>query len=221
MEEKNMKFCGKCGAQLEDNATVCPNCNEPVGGNDAPKQEPKKNASTTGSVNNTVNTSNVTSGKSLNKTALIAIIAGCAVAVIILIAIIVNALTGYKKPIKKYFKTQLAAYKSTSSYTIPWEYKKGKYSYKLEFGDKEKLDKGELKDLEEAFDDAYDPDKKVKFSKGYVVEVNVEKEYKEGDDKDAHYFFIVVKTSGKWCIYDASYVDKKADIDDFMDNLFD
>lgn len=71
--------------------------------------------------------------------------------------------------------------------------KKLKISYKL--GDKEKLDKDELKEMKKTFKDTFD--KKVKISKGYEIEAEVT--YKGKDDKETKDVNLsVIKLDGEW-----------------------
>ena len=206
-----MKVCEKCGAQLEDNAQFCVSCGTKVG-EAAPKQaEPaapkaspfaaKKNDAGKGSP---------------NKAALIGIIAAAAVVVVLLIVLIVNVAGGYKKPIKKYFAALNAAQKDAKTYVLPAEYAQEatKITYSIE--DKEKISKSKLEDLADIFDDNYD--KEYKFSKGYVVEVDVEYEYsKDSDKKDGKgtMYFIVVRKGMKWYVYDTTSNTSK-DIDEYI-----
>ncbi len=70
-----------------------------------------------------------------------------------------------------------------------------KISYKIT--DKDKLDKGDLKDYRDSLKDSFD--KKLKVTKGYEVDLKVT--YKDKDDKDTGKMKLdVLKVNGKWMV---------------------
>ena len=79
---------------------------------------------------------------------------------------------------------------------------KPRVSYKVE--DKDKLDKDELEDIEEAIEsqlemmDADDDD--VKVTKGYEYELEITTKY-DGDKDTEDETVTVVKVDGKWCMF--------------------
>lgn len=190
-----MKTCEKCGAQLDDNATFCTGCG-------AKTAQAGASSKTTGG---------------LNKTALIGIFAAAAVLVVLLIVLLVNLLGGYKKPIKAYFKAANASTAQDKSYLLPAQFEKRNYKYSFEIKDKEKIDKDDLEDLADIFDDKYDEE--YKFSKGYVVEVKAVYENKEEDEKSKNdMYFIVVKKGLKWYYYSSGSMGDE-DLEDIIDKV--
>lgn len=69
----------------------------------------------------------------------------------------------------------------------------------VKYKDKEKIDKDDLEELEEMYEDSYDS--KIKISKGY--EVKIKATVKGDDDKETDTTSInVYKINGDWCIMD-------------------
>jgi hypothetical protein len=199
-----MKFCGNCGSQMDDNASVCPKCgtSQGVAGQSAAAPSAAKSA------NNLVN--NV---KGMPKAAQIGICAGVAVVVVLLIALIIDAVAGYKKPIKKYYKLNMADAKAQSKLFLPADSDGMNKKYKLTFKATEKIAKGNLKDLQEAYNDENNVD--YKFSSGKLVKVHV-KYY--GGDKTNEYdvCFIMVKKGLKWYIYDTVSMSENTKFKDIL-----
>lgn len=107
------KFCEFCGAQMEDNASVCPGCNAtPSGANATVNTTGVNNASVTGNVeNNNANIGTVDSAVSSTATAsapnknkiVPMIIAGFAA--LVFLSIVVSVLGGgFKKPLDNFAK---------------------------------------------------------------------------------------------------------------------
>ena len=185
-----MKVCENCGAQLEDNAQFCVSCGTKVDSSasqEAKKAEAPKKASPF-------------AAKQPGNKAIIGIIAVGVVALFLIIMLIVNLITGYKKPIKSYFKAANKSTKYETAGMLPAVVKKGKCKITYKIDEVAKVNKGKLDDLAEIFEDEYDAE--YKFSAAKVVEVDVKIDYKEGKDIENTVFFIVVKKGAKWYIYD-------------------
>lgn len=202
-----MKKCEKCGVELDDNAMFCTSCGEKFGeaAKEAAKESPfAPNAGAKGGV---------------NKFAIIGIAAGALLLVIVLVALIVSLLTGYKKPIKAYYAAVNEQEKAAKSVLLPAEYKLNLHEYSFTIEDKEKIGKGDLGDLVEIFEDEYD--ETYKFSSGYVVEVDYEAVCKEKPSKnyDGTLYFIVVKKGMKWYVFDTMSGDY--DLDEVIDKYLD
>lgn len=205
------KFCENCGAEINDDVTVCPNCNTPVGG-----------ASTVAEpIKETVKTETAsTSASSKADTKKLAIIGGSIAAVVVVIlAIIIGIVSGrYKSPIKKYYKglnkcdadTYAAAFpdfmevdKSVTDSSLKDQKKDDekdygdnvKYSYKIL--KKTKVDKDDLKNVQEYISKKYD--KKVKVSKGFKVKIKNSVKGKEDYDYATSDRY-VYKIDGKWYV---------------------
>lgn len=169
--------------------------------------------------NGDVEVGNDVAGKSNKKT--IAIIVGAVVAVIALIIIIVAIFGGgYKSPIKNYYagiqkvnsKTYLKSFPEFMKDDLEDEYddeyledakedKEKTYGDKLKmsvkFISKIKINKDDLKDVQDALKKKYD-DEKIKVQAGY--EVVYELKTKGSDEKSKHFHIEeVYKINGKWC----------------------
>ena len=83
--------------------------------------------------------------------------------------------------------------------------------------DKEKIDKGYLKDYEEYLQEKWDT-KSLEVTEGYEVEVKVT--VKGDDDKDSDSSdFVVLKVDGDWCMCDISPDDVQDALDDLLDAM--
>lgn len=201
------KFCENCGAEINDDVTVCPNCNTPVNGAGAQAQTV---------VEETVKTETTSAKKTDVKK--MGIIGGAiAAVVVVIVALIVSLVSGrYKSPIKKYFKglnkcdadTYAAAYPDFLEYSksIKDSYltdqKKDdektygdnvKYSYKIL--KKTKIEKKDLEKVKDAIKDKYK--ESVKVSKGFKVKVKRTVKGKKDFDYGTSELF-VYKIDGKW-----------------------
>lgn len=201
------KFCENCGAEMNDNDTVCQYCTPTA------EETPINNVESTVENSNTTNTANTKSGNGKN----IAIVGGI-VAAIIVIAIIIFSIfgNGYKKPIDNYFKgmekgnaeTYLKAfpefmdmdknidedYMEEMLDNLEDEYgEKIKVSYKIT--KKEKIKKDDLENVAKYIDEKYDED--VKVSAGYEVKVKATIKGKDDEDTDSQKMY-VYKIDGKW-----------------------
>ncbi len=222
------KFCEFCGAQMEDNASVCPGCNATASGANATVNTTEvNNASVTGNVeNNNANIGTVESAVSSTATAstpnknkiVPMIIAGFAA--LVFLSIVVSVLgSGFKKPLDNFakgFNKEDAKYimkaypevylddyideddieDSLEEVLEELEDKYGK-NIKLKFKvtDKEKVDKDDLEDMEEYYEDVVDDT--VKISRGYELEVDVTIKGKKRD-KTKEMDIVVLKIDGKW-----------------------
>lgn len=203
------KFCENCGAEMDDNETVCKHC--------GPQAEAEQTAPVEEPISNDTTVDNNTSTAKTNNTKNIAIIAGIAAVVVILIAIICSIFGGgWKKPIDNYFKgmekanakTYLKAYPEFMDMdetvdddfmedmmdSFEDEYgEKIKISYKIT--KKEKIKKDDLENVQKYIDKKYDED--VKVSAGYEVKVKATIKGKEDEDTDTQKMY-VYKIDGKW-----------------------
>ena len=207
MEDFEMKFCGNCGSQMDDNASVCPKCGTSQGAAGQSAAAP----SAAKSANNLVN--NV---KSMPKAAQIGICAGVAVVVVLLIALIIDAVVGYKKPIKKHFKLEMSTTKAANKLYLPAESSKENTKYKLTFKDSEKISKTNLKKLQEAYNEEKNVD--YKFSSGKLVKVHVKK-YGGDETKEYDMCFVMVKKGLKWYIFDYDVMGKGEKLKDVLDSV--
>lgn len=206
------KFCENCGAEMDENDVVCNNC--------APKaEEPAVEPATEATA-----TTEATSNTAKKDTKKLAIIGGAIAAVVLVIVFLIFSLVGgkYKAPIKNIVKGMnksdakvfLKAYpdflKMDKTYDDD-KLKDQKKDMEKEYGDnvkysckilkKEKIEKDDLKHVEEYVKDTYDEDVKIK--KGY--ELKVEEKYKGKDDFDyATTTKYVYKIDGKWKVLSVS-----------------
>lgn len=214
------KFCENCGAEMDDNETICKYC--------GPKAEEKVEEP----VVETKGANESTSTPAQNDTKKMAIIGGAIIAAVIVLLIIIFSIVGgrYKAPIKNLVKgtnkadadIYLKAYPEflDMGKTIDDEYLKDKIKdNEKDYGDnlkysckilgKEKIDKDDLKYVQDYIKETYD--EKVEIKKGF--EVKLEKKYKGKDDFDYYTSTAYVyKIDGKWKILDVSpeYAKKSA-----------
>lgn len=208
------KFCENCGAEMDDNDTVCKYCGPTA-------EESNTTANETVTENTTVNNSTSTAKKMDTKN--MAIIGGIIAAIIIVLIILFSTFgKGWEKPIKNYFKgmekakaeTYLKAYPEFMDMSdkiddedledrldnLEDEYgEKIKISYKI--AKKEKIKKSELDDVTEYIKKTYEED--VKVSKGYEVKVKATIKGKDDDETDTQKLY-VYKIDGKWCYFPVS-----------------
>ena len=207
---------------MEDNQTVCPNC-----GNGA-SSEPTATVEET--TTQTTYESTTTSTKSANAKKYV-LIAGVVAVVAIIIAIISSIFgSGWKKPIKNYFKgmekadskTYLSAFpefyadKMEDYYdddgmadmrdSLEEEYGSNiKISYKIT--DKEKIKKDDLQKVQKYIKKYYEAD--VKVSAGYKVKVKATVKGKDDKDTNTRTMY-VYKIDGKWGILNTSPSEAKS-----------
>lgn len=201
------KFCENCGAEIDDNQVVCPNC-----GNGA--EEIKAEETVTEATETTTSTS---SAAKSNNVKTYAIIGGIAAAVVVILAIIISIVSGgWKKPIDNYFKGMEKGNLKTYTKAFPDFYndkidldqddmdkmhdsledeygEKIKISYKVT--KKEDIKKDDLKKVQEYIEKVYDED--VKVSAGKEVKVKATIKGKDDEDTDTQKMY-VYKINGKW-----------------------
>lgn len=205
------KFCENCGAEMNDDQVVCPNCGN---GAEAKVEETVSNAT------ETTTTSSAANKENLKK---YGIIGGIALAVIVILAIIINILTsGWKKPIDNYFKGMEKGNLKTYQKAYPDFYndkmdlddddmedmkdgledeygEKIKISYKITKS--EKIKKDDLKKVQEYIEKVYDED--VKITAGKEVKVKATIKGKDDSDTDTQKMY-VYKIDGKWKLFNTS-----------------
>ena len=215
------KFCENCGAEMDDNQVVCPNC-----GNGA---EVAQETTTTQTVNtNTTSTSTSSDKKDTIKK--VGIIAGAVAVVVVIISIIASIIgSGYKKPIENIVKGMnkgdsdiyLKAYPDflKMNKTVDDDYLKkmkkededddnygDNVKYSVKFLKKTKYDKKDLEYVVDYVKEKYD--EKVKITAGYKVKV----EKRTKGKKDFDYGtsdYNVYKVDGKWYVLPISPEDAK------------
>ncbi len=203
-----MKFCAKCGQQMEDNLKFCPACGAEQ--NSSAELDP---------------VTAVKDSFSKNKK-LIAKIGIIALAAIIVVILLVKIFTpGYKKAADKYLdafadlkvtkmmdmlpefvfndydKDQLRDIKQEIEDEMEDEFKDIKISFTIT--DTEKMDKDAIENIEERADNRYDETIKVK--KGYYVTAKMTAKH-DGEKMSDYYGFQVIKIGSKWYIYDTSFM---------------
>lgn len=210
------KFCENCGAEINENDTVCPNCNTPVGTeNVAEKAEVK--------VEETVKTETASTGKKPDTKTIAIIGGGIAAAVLAIIVIVVSIVSGfYKAPLKKYYKGLNKCDADSYAAAFPDFMKIGdsitdsklkdqkkdeekeygdnvKYSYKIL--KKTKIEKKDLENVQDYIKTRYK--ESVKVTKGFKVKVK--ESIKGKDDYDyATSTKYVYKIDGKWYLLTVS-----------------
>ncbi len=204
------KFCENCGAEMDDNQVVCPNC-----GNGAEAEKATVVEETVEEVKETT-TSKTSTAKSDNIKK-IGIIAGIAVVAVAIIVFIVSLISGgYKNPIKNMVKGMnkadadiyLKAYPDflKMDKTIDDDYLKEQkkddektygdnVKYTVKFLKKEKIEKKDLEYVVDYVKEKYD--EKVKISKGFKVKVEQRTKGKEDYDYGTTDMY-VYKIDGKW-----------------------
>lgn len=205
------KFCENCGAEMEDNQTVCPKC-----ANGAEAEKVEETTATAEEVK-----SNPTSSNKSETIKKVGIIGGIAAAVVIIIAIIASIIgSGWKKPIKNYVAgmNKCDSEKYLSAFpdflkmkTTDSDLKDSKKNDEKTYGDnvkysakilkKEKISKDDLNNVQEYINKKYDTNVKVK--KGYKVKIE---EKTKGKDDYAYGTSTryVYKIDGKWKMLNVS-----------------
>lgn len=223
------KFCENCGAEMDDNQTICPSCGTGVGTEAEYTNPVKEEPAAQPTYEDTTTTSSPKSGNGKN----IGIIAGVVAVIAIIVAIIFSIFgKGYLKPIDNYFKGIQKADAKTYVKSSPAfvdadedDYEdyleerlddledtygeKVKITYKVK--KKEKIKKGDLQDIQDYIEEEYDEE--VKVSAGYELKLAVtfKGKKKEKTSTDKYY---VYKIDGKWCFFNVSpktagsYLDK-------------
>lgn len=223
------KFCGNCGAASEDNAKMCGNCG-------APFAETKNGVNDLLAKIPGVNDIKPEQKELITKIAKIAIpaIVGI-IAVLIVIFKIIVPNTGAQGAMKKYFKALSNADSATVIELLPardisdaiigedfdmtealdeyFEYaqediekKYGNYKYKIKDVNAKKLDKDDLEDYEEAYDeivDEYEDFESPKITAGYKIKCELVLKG-EKKDKDAKCTVYMLKEDGKWVVWSVS-----------------
>ena len=183
------KFCSSCGSSIPENTAFCANCG-------APANDPAPAATTTSTATPTAATPAIANDATkFGKNTIIAI-GAVAVALILLIILFANIFGGgYKKVVKEYYKATSAVTNCQYGSTVS-EYGKN-IKYKVEFKDKEKLDKDEIKEFEKKLKS--NTGKKVSIDKAYELDCEIKiKGSKDDDEQDM--IISVGKIDGKWYI---------------------
>lgn len=217
------KFCGNCGAASDDNANICGNCGAPFAAS-------KNGAGNILSKIPGVSNININSDQKalITKIAKIAVPAIAAiVAVIIVITCLIIPHTGAQGAMRKYFKAVQNADASAIAEFVPAaianrdnfeesldeeldliqetiedRYGEG-YKYKFKDVKAKKLDKDDLEEYEEDYDEIkkYNKDLEVpEISAGYRIKCEL---VLKGDkrDKDGKCTVIMLKEDGKWVVW--------------------
>ena len=190
------KFCESCGAEINDDATVCPNCGATVSGAQAQAQ-----AQTVAS-DETVKTETASTEKKGDVKKMAIIGGSIAAVVVVIIALLASIIGGrYKSPIKKYFKglnkcdadTYVAAYPDflkmeTKDKTLTDRKKNlektygDNVKYKYNILKKTKIEKKDLEKVKDAIKDKYK--ESVKVTKGFKVKVKQTVKGKDPENLD-------------------------------------
>ncbi len=223
-----MGFCSNCGTEMREGTVFCSNCGAkaPDAGQQAPVN-PQNMPNNTSYAYTGYNQQ----GKKPNNNKIIgmAVVGVVALAVLFLLVKLFGAITtpGYEKPIKNFcegiekgsFKTMMKAFPEyitdqMEDYygdemdemmeslveSLEDEYgKRIKISYKVK--DKDKLDKDDVKELED--DVRYIYDEKVKIKEAYEIDVELKIKGSEDSDKDKS-SITVIKIGSNWYLYDRS-----------------
>ena len=209
------KFCGNCGAKMDDAARVCGNCGTPFAAAPAPAQAPYQPAAQmpyqppyqaqNGAAFQTAKK------KDPKKIGLIAGAGAAALVVLILIISLISGGSGYKGAVKTFFKglEKNDAKKVASVALLPSYFDEDDIEDLFELGDykkvkykiisKEKIDKDDLEELNEYIEAFTDSGKKVK--KGYELKVKVTVKYKDGDSETDEETLYVLKVGSKWKVF--------------------
>lgn len=213
-----MGFCSSCGSEIKQGTTFCGNCGAKV--SDVGQQGmPAQNTYS----NNTNGTEKKNNNKLIGMIVVGAVALVCLFLLFKVVGAV--STPGYEKPVKYMlnglqdgnYKTMMKAYpkfmkeqfdEQVEDYydgevdelmemltdDMKEEYgKKVKLSYKVT--DKEKLDKDEVKDLQESFKWRYD--EKVKIKEAYVLELEMKIKGSEGkDEEDVE--MTVIKIGSDW-----------------------
>jgi len=208
------KFCENCGAEMEDNQVVCPNCGNGTAEEVKATVEEKANDVKETVVETTTETKTTLKSNNVKN---YAIIGGIAAAVVIIIAIIISIVSSaWKKPIDNYFKGMQKGDLKTYEKAFPDFYndkmnldedymEKMKDNLEDEYGEKikitykvtkkENIKKDDLSKVQEYIEKVYDED--VKISAGKEVKVKATIKGKDDSDTDTQKMYIY-KINGKW-----------------------
>lgn len=242
------KFCTKCGASLDDNASFCTSCGAKF--DVAPATKPAATTNSDATIldkfkanANADGIKKLTANPNFTKYVGIGVVALVALIVIIILCSAFSG--GYAKPVRKMFdayaeKDGELLMECYSEYEIDYYAKSSDMSKKetekmyksqaklyyelfrndygrdfktsVDVKDKEKIEKSDLKDIEEYLQIKFDK-KKLEVTKGYILDCEVS--IKGDDDDDVEdYECLVLKIDGKWCITDVLDPD-----DDFEEKL--
>lgn len=199
-----MKFCGKCGASMEDNAKFCTSCGEPQEITNDPVESLKGGVVV-------LKDGIMKNRKKIGK------IAGIAVAAVLVLIILSKLFTpGYEKAVKKFFNALVDQNIDKMMDRMPDfmtedmdddEIKEAqkllknelsgvKISFKIK--DSEKLDKDEIESLEKSIEFLYDEEVNIK--KAYHVSVELTMKI-DGDKESETLSVISIKIGSKWYVY--------------------
>ncbi len=257
------KFCGKCGAEMEDQALVCPVCNEAVEAAPAEPAAPEaaeakatKKIDVNGIVDKiqgfTVKTADFVKdyiGKAKQNPKMWIAPGGilaALIAVIVILAIVIGN-SGYKSALNNYCKLMMGNIKYMEKMAPKeyWDYleeeedvdldeikeeledsfddmkdeledeygKNVKMTYEVR--DEDKLSKKEIKKIQEALEDQYDMDVKVK--KGYELRVKFTIKGSEDDDSEKT-DLTVVQIGSKWYVINCYEYDDEVRVSFIMPN---
>lgn len=163
------KFCGNCGAQMDDNAVVCGSCGASLGG------EEKAGSA------ELVQKFKIDDPEKKNKIKKIAVIGAAAIAVIVVISVLVSVIvnnTGYRGCLKKTMK----AFESSESNVLD----------DLTSGIIIELDAENEKNYKEYYGDEYAEEHTSDFKKHYI-ESEVESAKEEFENKCGHKYKVSYK----------------------------
>ena len=213
------KFCGNCGAQIDDTAKVCGHCGF--------AQTEESNVAVPGVGDVVGKAKEIAGSDKVKKLIPIAGIAVVAVVVIVILASVIGSSTGYKGVVKKFVnaveKEDAAKIMSLLSddefededfdegdyedaiadqidaFLDYWDDKVGgdpKFSF--EITDADELSDRKIDDLNEEFEEA-DIDIEVKKAVEVEVELTVKGDKKEKDEE--YEFYLIKQKEGGWKIY--------------------
>lgn len=214
------KFCENCGAEMDDNQVVCPNCGN--GAAEEVKSTVVENASSATEATSE-KTSDANSALKSDNVKKIAIIGGIVAVAAIILAIIISIISGgWKKPIDNYFKGMQKANLKTYEKAYPEFYndkmkldeddmEKMLDSLEDEYGEKikisykitksEKIKKDDLENIAKYIEKIYKEDVKVTAGKEVKVKATIKGKDDEDTDTDKMY---VYKIDGKWKLFNVS-----------------
>ena len=223
-----MGFCSNCGSELKEGTVFCSNCGTKVA--EAVEQTPDNTQVMPNYTSNAYNGYNQQGNKpNNNKMIGMAVVGVAALVVLFILVKLFGAITtpGYEKPIQYVcngiedgsFKTMMKAFPEYITDQMEDYYgdemdelmdgmvenlkdeygKKVKITYRVK--DKDKMDKSDIKELEQNVKYSYD--EKVKIKEAYELEVEMKIKGSEGSDKDTS-DITVIKVGSKWYLYDQS-----------------
>lgn len=245
------KFCTKCGASLDENASFCTSCGAKF--NTAPASQPAANTNSNETIldkfkanANAEGIKKLTANPNFTKYVGIGAVAVVALILIIILCSVFSG--GYVKPVEKMYKSiankdgellmecyseyeidymadrydmskkDIQKYYKESAKTL-YEFLKEEYGrdfkIKVSVEDKEKIEKSDLKDIEEILQIKFDK-KKLEVSKGYILDCDFEikGDDDEGTESDE---ILVLKIDGEWCI--TSVLEPDDDFEEILEDL--